>query len=98
MAISFKSNQQNLSRLQRALVKEVETMGRRNSDWVPQPQYKGQLAPIPISSTPMRAVVMAIPETNSHFLMDRGFIQFVRNIQQTNRVIVRVVPVRGWRK
>jgi len=98
MAVSMKTCSRKMSGLKKVVLKEATAVGRRNSDWVPQRQYKNVAKPIPIQSTPVRAVLIAIPENHAHFLTNPGFIQHVKRVQEVTRTIIRVVPVQRWRR
>jgi hypothetical protein len=95
---SIKTNQQSMERLTAAITKEAETLGSRSQDFQPRNSAPASVKPIPISTVQTRTVLFTIPETNAGFLRDSTFIQAVRQIQQSTKVIVRVVPIRGWKK
>jgi RHS repeat-associated protein len=96
-AMSIKTNQQSMGRLIAAISHEAETLGNRTADFQPIRSARSSVPPLPLSQVTTRTVMMVIPETHAFFLRDSTFIQAVRQIQQANGVIVRVVPLRGWK-
>ena len=95
---SVKTNQQSVERLINMIDKEANTLGNRKSDIQPMNSAPSSVKPIPMSSVRSRTLLVVIPETNAGFLRDPRLLQAVRQLQQSTRVVINVVPLRGWRK
>jgi RHS repeat-associated protein len=97
-ATSIKTSQANMTRTLRELEKEARTMAKHNSPWKPSNTAPAGVTPIPIAATRTRTVLMIIPQNHSQFLNNPTFLRTVTTIHNTTGVILRVVPLRGWRR
>ena len=53
---------------------------------------------IPTSQVKHRVLVVVIPENRVHIAVNPSFVRTVRQIQETQNVIIRVLPLRRWRR
>ena len=78
--------------------KEAAALGNRTQDFQPRRPFRGILPPLPARGT-IRQLLIGIPENHTYFLRNREFLRTVRDAaRQTQQVVIRVVPVRGWRR
>lgn len=60
--------------------------------------YLGQRVIIPQGEIQIKVLLVAIPETDAMFLNNPQFRSTVRQLHETYRTVIRVVPVKGWRR
>jgi RHS repeat-associated protein len=80
--------------LEKKIRTEATALGNHNSDF--WPINKRIDRPIPLDQVTSRTLLVPIPENHAYFLRNPAFIQMVRDVQRAHRVIVRVVPLKGW--
>ncbi|MCP4549449.1 MAG: RHS repeat-associated core domain-containing protein, partial [bacterium] len=94
---SLKTNRQTKPRLLRAITKEAETLANRKQDFQPRKSAPPGTPPIPVASVRTRMLIMVIPERHIRFFNDPSFRQAIRSTAMRTRVLIRVVPLKGWR-
>ncbi len=94
---SFKTYQANRksSNLLHQISKVADDLGRHPS-FRPKKSHQ-DLPTIPGSAVKARVLVVAIPENRSG-LVSPSFLRTLKQIQQTNNVIIRVLPMKGWKR
>jgi hypothetical protein len=92
-ATSIKSSRRTAERVLREIEKEAQTMHGKTTF---QPRSSTPPSTLPQMGVQTHAVIMVIPENHGDFLGNRAFMAQVRKLVQQTRVIIRVIPLRGW--
>jgi hypothetical protein len=93
-ATSVKSNHQNQTRLLRAITQEALTLEGKHTF---QPRNTAPASTPPRTGIKTQALMVAIPENHTNFFKDWIFKDAVRRVAEDTEVVIRVIPIRGWR-
>jgi RHS repeat-associated protein len=96
---SIKTNQSTtIERCLRKIKEYTVEIGQRKRSFQPKDENRKSSPPINLSDVRTRTLFVVIPENHISYLSDKSFINAINQLQRANRVIIRVVPLRGWRK